>query len=73
MSNGGEQALSSERKSMGGGSVRERAKAPKVDATAQRFITQVARGVGPEWTDLRGLEGGGEFHSGVRVFLRHLA
>jgi hypothetical protein len=70
MSNGGEQALFSERKSLGGGSVQ---KATKADATAQKFITQVVRGVGREWRDLRSLEEVGEFHSGVRVFLRHLA
>ena len=37
-------------------------------------ITQVARVAGAERMDLLYSEGGGElFHSGVRVFLRHLA
>ena len=35
-------------------------------------ITQVARVVGAEQMDLLYSEGGGEFHSGVRVFLRPL-
>ena len=36
-------------------------------------ITQVARVAGAGRMDLSYSEGGGEFHSGVRVFLRHLA
>ena len=36
-------------------------------------ITQAARVAGAERMDLLYSEGGGEFHSGVRVFLRHLA
>ena len=36
-------------------------------------ITQVARVAGAERMDLLYSEGGGEFHSGVQVFLRHLA
>jgi hypothetical protein len=36
-------------------------------------ITQVARVAGAERMDLLYSEGGGEFHLGVQVFLRHLA
>jgi len=36
-------------------------------------ITQAARVAGAERMDLLYSEGGGEFHSGVRVFLRPLA
>ena len=49
-----------------------RAKAAIADALDQS-ITQVARVAGAGWMDLLYSEGGGEFHSGVRVFLRHLA
>ena len=35
--------------------------------------TQVSLMAGAERMDLLYSEGGGEFHSGVRVFLRHLA
>ena len=36
-------------------------------------VTQLARVAGAERMDLLYSEGGGEFHSDVRVFLRHLA
>ena len=36
-------------------------------------FTQVARVAGAERMDLFYSEGGGEFHSGVRVFPKHLA
>ena len=36
-------------------------------------ITQAARVAGAERMDLLYSEGGGEFHSGGQVFLRHLA
>jgi len=49
-----------------------RAKAAIADALRSE-ITQVARVAGAERMDLFYSEGGGGFHSGVRVFLKHLA
>ena len=48
-------------------------RAKAVIADADSDITQVGRKAGVERMDLLYLEGGEEFHSAVRVFLRHLA
>ena len=48
-------------------------RAKAVIADADSDITQVGRKAGAERMDLLYLEGGEEFHSAVRVFLRHLA